>query len=207
MFHPNTAVSAATRFAGDRLGRLAVLVAALAALVLLPALAPSAAHADTPTEQCTFVPWRMCFPDGGAPLERSRDSEVGHGKRIETTATLFRNGQFVADVFGHNNNWFAGLRPRTLVVAVDNRGRSIWVSDVLASQTLCSVWDACASNRRETFLNSFPEAVGHHAADLRIYHADEANYVDLRNRLIDFIKSAGDIAQAVKAELDKLQKT
>jgi hypothetical protein len=70
------------------------------------------------------------------------------------------------------------------------------------------VWDpSCASFRRETFSQLLPEAVGQHAAELQIYHADNANYVDLRNSMIDAIKAAGAIAAEVKAVIGSLQKT
>ena len=46
-------------------------------------------------------------------------------------------------------------------VAVDNQGRAIWVSQVFNSATLCGVMDpSCASQRRETFSQQFPDAVG-----------------------------------------------
>jgi hypothetical protein len=201
-----------TRLAGStpRAAGITFVAAVLSTLALsLAIVAPPDARADHgSTQQCVFIPYKSCYDDGGAPVERSRSDDVGHGKHLETAATLFRDGNLMVDSHAINRNWFGGLRPRTLVVAVDNAGRSIWVSQVFASQTLCSVPDlSCASERRETFSEGFPQAVGHHTADLRIYHADAANYVNLRNAFIDAIKSAGDIAQAVKDELEKLQKS
>lgn len=52
----------------------------------------------------------------------------------------------------------------------------------------------------------FPEAVGQYAERLDVYHADNANFVDLRSATIDGIKAAGDVAQAVKDEWYRLQK-
>jgi len=99
------------------------------------------------------------------------------------------------------------MRPRTLIVAVDGAGRKIWVSQSLNHATLCGVLDpSCASWRRETFMEDWPEVVHNHTARLAIYHADGANYVDLRNRTIDTIKAAKDIAAEVKAVLDQLTK-
>ena len=63
-----------------------------------------------------------------------------------------------------------------------------------------------ASQRRETFSQQFPNAVGHYAAHLDIYHADNPNYVNLRNTIIDGIKATGDIAQEIKDVLGQLQK-
>jgi hypothetical protein len=208
-FNRITLTSGRTVNGDSRLPVVAPLLASLTVLVGISAFAPPAARADHgPTRQCTFFPIKWCHNDGGSPIQRSKADDVGWGKGIETTATLHRDGNLAVDSYGRNSNWFGGLRPRTLVVVVDEGGRAIWVSQVFESRTLCGVLDVtCASNRRETFVEAFPAAVGHHAVDVRIYHADAPNYVDLRNSVIDAIKSAGDIAEAVKAELDKLQKT
>jgi hypothetical protein len=94
--------------------------------------------------------------------------------------------------------------PPRLVVAVDNQGRAIWVSQVFTSATLWGVTDvSCASRRRDTFSENFPEAVGHYTAHMTIYHGD--NYVDLRARLIAAIKATGDVAQEIKDQWNRLQ--
>lgn len=171
------------------------------------ALAPAAAQAyDTPTQQCYFTPYKICANDGGSPVTRKNTQDIGSGKKLETTATQYRNGLLMVDSWAKNSNWFGGMRPKTLVVAVDNRGRAIWVSQVFTSATLCGVMDvSCASQRRETFSEQFPEAVGHYTAHMQIYHADNPNYVDLRARLIAAIKATGDIAQEIKDQWDRLQ--
>jgi hypothetical protein len=183
-------------------------LAALSAVLGAVALAPAAAQAySTPTESCHFTPAKTCVNDGGAPLARAKSEDVGSGKHLTTNATLYRNGLLMVDSFGQNSNWVGGLRPRTMVVAVDDQGRAIWVSNIFASQTLCAVPDfSCASSRRETFSQQLPDAVGHYAADLQIYDGDAANYVDLRNRIIDGIKATGDIAAEIKAVLGQLLK-
>ncbi|WP_028067092.1 hypothetical protein [Solirubrobacter soli] len=178
------------------------------AVVGAVALVPTAAQAySTPTQSCTFTPFKYCYDDGGSPLARTNSQDIGSGKHMTSTATEFRNGLLTVDSYAKNDNWFYGMRPKTLVVAVDNMGRAIWVSQVFNSATVCGVTDpTCASQRRETFTESFPDAVGHYTADLRIYHADSPNYIDLRNRTIDAIKATGDIAQEIKDVLNQLQK-
>jgi hypothetical protein len=183
---------------------LVVGVAAAAALALVPAAAQAQ---DPPTQSCYFVPYKICANDGGAPLNRSNTQDIGSGKKMESRVTQYRNGLMMVDSWAKNTNWFGGMRPKTLVVAVDNQGRAIWVSQVFTSSTLCGVLDvSCASQRRETFSETFPEAIGHYAASLDIYHADNPNYVDLRSRLIDAIKATKDVAQAVKDAWNDLQK-
>jgi hypothetical protein len=187
--------------------RLRTAVAGVAVLGAV-ALVPAAAQAySTPTQSCTFTPYKYCYNDGGSPLARSNSQDIGSGKHMTSDVTEFRNGLLTVDSWSKNDNWFYGMRPKTLVVAVDNMGRAIWVSQVFNSATLCGVADlSCASQRRETFTEQFPDAVGHYAADLRIYHADNPNYVNLRNSIIDGIKAAGDIAQEIKDVLGQLQK-
>jgi hypothetical protein len=184
----------------------AMLTGALVAAAV--ALVPSAAQAYSgPTQSCTFTPFKVCVNDGGSPLTRTNAQDIGAGKHVTSTATQYRNGLLMLDSYSKNDNWWYGMRPKTLVVAVDNQGRAIWVSNVFNSATLCGVADlSCASQRRETFSQQFPGAVGHHTAHLEIYHADNPNYVNLRNSIIDAIKATGDIAQEVKDVLNQLQK-
>jgi hypothetical protein len=178
------------------------------AVVGAVALVPTAAQAyDTPTQSCTFQPVKVCYNDGGSPLTRTNSQDIGAGKHVTSTATEYRNGLLMLDSYSKNDNWWYGMRPKTLVVAVDNQGRAIWVSNVFTSATLCGVADlSCASQRRETFSQQFPDPVGHYTAHLQIYHADNPNYVNLRNTIIDGIKATGDIAQEIKNVLDQLQK-
>ena len=65
---------------------------------------------------------------------------------------------------------------------------------------------ACASYGRVTHVEQFPEAVGQYAERLDIYHGDDPNFVDLRAALIDGIKAAGDVADAVREEWERLQR-
>ena len=135
------------------------------------------------------------------------NESIGYKKTMETSATLYTSGQLAVNNYLKNDNWFYGMRPQTLVVTVDANGNMIWVSDVLQSATVCGVLDpSCASQRRETFFNGSPSAIGQHAHHLDIYHADAPNYRNLRNDLIDIIKSGTDVAQAVRDAWNQLQK-
>jgi hypothetical protein len=138
---------------------------------------------------------------GTAVVQNKRD-EVGYGKFMTTDATLYRNGRIVVDTFCQNGNWTSGLRGKVLVVAVDGRGRAIWVSDVIQCPTCCSVPDfSCSSNRRTNVLEEWPEVVAEYTTRLDIYQADDPNYVDLRQKFIDGIKALGDIADALKQQI------
>jgi hypothetical protein len=135
-------------------------------------------------------------------------TEVGWGKRMDTTAVLYRNGTLTVQSYQKNDNWFGGLRGRILVVCIDEHGNSIWISDVLSCPTRCSIPDVgCASYGTSSFVNNFPEAVGKHTTRLDILQADNANYVELRNQFIDAIKALGSIAQEVISQFGKLVKS
>jgi hypothetical protein len=133
-------------------------------------------------------------------------SEVGWGKRMESTATLYRDGTLVLNSMTKNDSWVAGLRGRTLIIVRDDGGRAIWVSQIFEDPTRCSVPDvSCASWGRYTFVQHLPAAVGIHAAGLDVYHGDEPVYADLRARIIEMIKTAVEIADAVKAVVGELE--
>jgi hypothetical protein len=135
------------------------------------------------------------------------NEEVGWGKRMDTTATLYRDGRLVVDSYTRNDNWTGALRGRTFVVVADAQGRSIWASRIFEDPTRCSILDpGCASYGRVTHIELFPEAVGQYVEQLDIYHADDANFVDLRAALIDAIKATGDVADAVREEWEQLQR-
>ncbi len=187
--------------------RIKTLVAAVATLGAM-ALVPSAAQAyDTPTRQCSYLPYKFCFNDNGAPISRSKEEDLGANKWLTTKPTLYRNGLMTLDSYAQNRSPFWGMRPKTFIVAVDEKGRAIWVSKVFENRTLCGVFDlSCASFRRENFVEQFPASVAHYATDLQIYHADTPSYADLRAAMLNAIKSTGDIVQAVKDDIvSKLQ--
>lgn len=143
----------------------------------------------------------------GREIRHTEVAEVGWGKRMETTAILYRNGQLSVDSYQKNDNWFGGLRGQILVLCIDAASNNIWISDVLACPTRCSIPDvSCASYGRTSFANQFPEQVGRFTARLDILQADNPNYVDLRNAFIDAIKAVGDVAAEVKAVWNQLTK-
>jgi hypothetical protein len=144
---------------------------------------------------------------GPQPIRRQELTEVGWGKKMDTTAILYKNGTLTVESFQKNDNWFGGLRGRILVLCTDANGNNISISDVLECATRCAVPDfSCASYGTTNFVNNFPEAVGKHATSLDILQADNPNYVDLRNAFIDAIKAIGSIAQEVKDQFDALIK-
>lgn len=139
------------------------------------------------------------------PVTAFEAESVGYRKRMETSATLYRNGQLALDVFSRNDNWTGGLRGRVLVLVVDASGRAIYVSKDWQCTTRCSIWDpSCASYGRQTFTEKFPDAIGQYAAKLDIYQADTPSFTDLRAQLIAVIKGATDVAQAVKDAIAQL---
>jgi hypothetical protein len=141
-------------------------------------------------------------------IRASKKEDVGHGKRMETQATLFRDGRLAVDSYTANNSWIGGLRGHIVVLTIDAVGRAIWVSQDFACATRCSVPDvSCASYGRQSFFEQFPAVVGQYAERLEIYHADAPSFVDLRNALIDGIKAVGDVAQGLKDEWERLQKS
>jgi hypothetical protein len=143
----------------------------------------------------------------GQEVRHTEVAEVGWGKRMETTAILYRNGMLTVDSYQKNDNWFGGLRGRILVVCIDAQSNNIWVSDVFTCPTRCSVPDpSCASYGRANFVNGFPEPVGRFTERLDILQADNPNYLDLRNVFIDAIKGIGAVAAEVKAVWDQLAK-
>jgi hypothetical protein len=143
-----------------------------------------------------------------ATVTGTNNEDVGYQKHMQTSATEYTNGALFVNNYLKNDNWWYGMRPQTLVVTVDANGNAIWVSKVFQSATVCGVFDpTCASQRRETFSDSAPPAIGQYAHHLDIYHADSPNYRNLRNDLIDIIKSGTDVAQAVKDAWNQLNKS
>ena len=142
-----------------------------------------------------------------AAVTGTLNDDVGYQKHMQTTVNESTNGLLMVNNYLKNDNWWYGMRPQTLVVTYDGYGRAIWVSKVFQSATVCGVLDpTCASQRRETFSDKAPDVIGVHARSVQIYHADMPNYRNLRNDLIDFIKSGTDVAQAIKDAWTQLNK-
>jgi hypothetical protein len=146
----------------------------------------------------------LAIPVGNVVVGRLAQ-EVGWGKKMDTTAVLYRDGRLAVSSYQKNDNWTGGLRGRILVVCVDGGGRAHWVSDVINCPTRCSIPDfSCASYGRSFHLQGFPEPVGRLTHRLDIYQADNPNFVDLRAQIIKVIKSVKDIAQEIKDLLNIL---
>lgn len=137
----------------------------------------------------------------------NKSEQVGYAKRIRTNGSLSRNGFLSADVYTENKNWSTGLRGRVLVVVFDRHNNMIWVSKEFAAATRCSVPDpSCASSGQETWTESFPDVIGKYADHVELHQADTPSFKNVRDQIIDAIKAAGDIAEAVKAVLGTLTK-
>jgi len=143
-------------------------------------------------------------PPTTLPIRRSTGLvNVAWGKSMSTDATLYRDGRLIATTYTKNDNWWAGLRGRILIVAVDTAGRAIWVSPDFQCTTRCAVPDmSCASYGTDLFSDSFPEAFGRYASYMDIYQAEIPSFSDLRQRTIDGIKALKDIVD-VAADLKK----
>lgn len=110
---------------------------------------------------------------------------VGYERTMTTEGKLYRNGQMMCTVYTKNNNWIGGLRGKVLLVAIDDAGRSIWVSKELKATTRCSIPDvSCASYGQDIFSEKFPDAIGQHAVRVDVYQADTPSFVDMRKQLI-----------------------
>jgi len=97
------------------------------------------------------------------------------------------------------------MRCHTLVVVQDAAGRAIWVSNDFQDPTRCSLFDpSCASDGVTTYTQQLPEPVGRFATSMDVLVADEASFVDLRQRFIDVIKATAEIAQEIKDVYDQL---
>jgi hypothetical protein len=139
-------------------------------------------------------------PGNQQPITRTETAEVGWGKQMATTATLYRNGALSVESQQRNDNWFGGLRGRILVTCIDDQARLIWVSQVFECPTRCSVPDpSCASYGTSFFQQQLPVEVGQYTASLDILQADNPNYVDMRAQLVEWVKTAQDIAPAIIA--------
>ena len=133
-------------------------------------------------------------------------TDLGAGKHHTASATQYSNGLVTVDSWSKNDNWFYGMRPKTLVISVDARNNAIWVTNSFNSPTVCGVMDpSCASQRRDFFSEQEPAAIGRNTVRLDVMHADTASYADVRAPLIATIKAGVDVAQEVKDAWNQLQ--
>jgi hypothetical protein len=143
--------------------------------------------------------------DRNAPLTVSKDERVGDEKRLSTTATLYRDGLLVLDVFSKCTHPFEPLRGDVAVVAVNAAGRAHWVSEILECTTAAGIFDpSYPSQSRETFSRRVPEAVARRTARLEIFQGNRQGLTEFRARLIDGIKEGVGIDDAVVQELRAL---
>jgi hypothetical protein len=71
---------------------------------------------------------------------------------------------------------------------------------------VCGIFNEwCGSSDWRNFEERFPDAIGHYAADIRIYHADDADYRDLRAAIIDRIRADVSLAPEVRLVVPTLR--
>lgn len=141
--------------------------------------------------------------DRYAPLTTSKDESVGDGKRLSTTATLYRDGLLVLDVFSRCTHPFEPLQGDVAIVAVNAAGRAHWVSEIVECSTAAGAFDPShPSQWRESFSRRFPEPVARGTARLEILQANRPGLTEFRARLVDGIKEgvgiADDVAEALR---------
>lgn len=167
-----------------------------------------------PSNKAVWAHNRYVLPAPAAPaapavhpdVKASKAEDVGWGKRMETEATLYRNGQLAINCYTANNNWWTGLRGQVMILVIDAAYQAIWVSQIFHCTVRCSIPDvSCASFGRDMFSDAFPAAIGQYAERLEIYHADGPSPKNLRDSLITTIKAGGAVAKAVMDEWKNLQ--
>ncbi len=108
------------------------------------------------------------------PLRAQKQDVVGYKKTVATTATLYRDGTLMVDAVTDCNNSFHGLRGRITVLALDQGGRAVGVSQEMRCTTRGGLLDVfTCSSGRDTFTHKFPESVGQEAVTLEIFHGDD----------------------------------
>ncbi len=141
----------------------------------------------------------------GEPTRAFEREEIGFKKYMETEAKLYSGGLLAVSTKTQNRNWTGGLRGRVLVVCYDSEGHGVWVSRQFVCTTRCSVPDvSCASDGTDTFFEQFPGVIGKYATRLDIYQSDAPDLKPFRDRLIEDIKAAGDVAQEIKDQWHRL---
>lgn len=164
-------------------------------LVLYKAGQPSVASALWSTNTVYSTP--------PAEIHYHEEQEVGALKWITTDTTLYRDGTLGIDAFARCSNLFSGLRPHILVVFYDSSRRAIWVSNEYIMATCCSLFDvSCASWRRQTFLEKYPEVVGRYTEGIDVYHADGESFVNLRDQFLRAIRESKEVADEIKAAIN-----
>jgi hypothetical protein len=140
-----------------------------------------------------------------APVETSREEEVGNDKRMRTNAILYRDGRLGVSAYTESQHPTEGLRGRLFIVAVDDRGRSHYVSEEFVCTTRGSTFDFFTPSRgTDAFFQNFPEPVGRLSQRLDIYHGT-GPLGDPLAGVKNFLKGAQDVYDEIKPFLEQLQ--
>lgn len=98
------------------------------------------------------------------PIEALKKEEVASDKYMTTTATLYRNGKLIVQVYTDNDNFWHALRGRVVVVVRDKDGHAIGGTAELSCsfRGSSSGWES--SSGTDTFSLQLPEDVARRAA-------------------------------------------
>jgi hypothetical protein len=142
--------------------------------------------------------------DWGGPVQASREEEVGNQKRMRTSATLYRSGGLAVSAYTESRHPTEGLRGRLFIVAVDDRGRSHWVSEEFVCTTRGSTFDFFTPSRgTDAFYQNFPEPVGRLSQRLDIFHST-GPLGDPLAGVKNFIRGAQDVYEEIRPFLEQL---
>ena len=107
------------------------------------------------------------------PIRVSRTASVGSDKSMTTTATLYRNGKLIVEVYTDCDDFWHGLRGRVLVVVRDGDGEASGATDLLRCATRGGKLDpSTPSSGTDIFHLQLPENVARKAVTLDIYQAN-----------------------------------
>ena len=118
------------------------------------------------------------------PIRVSQTRSVGSDKSMTTTATLYRNGKLIVEVYTDCDDFWHGLRGRVLVVVRDGDGEASGATDLLRCATRGGKLDpSTPSSGTDIFHLQLPENVARKAVTLDIYQADGGTFHGLRKQI------------------------
>ncbi|PPQ99267.1 hypothetical protein CVT24_009312 [Panaeolus cyanescens] len=133
-----------------------------------------------------------------APIRVTKEDNVGSRKTMTTSATLYRDGKLVVDVYTRTRKNNEGLRGRVLVVVVDVNGNAVGISNELRCTTRGGVWDPFTpSSGHDQFHLQLPADVGRAAFSLDIYQTDNVTLGGTVDRVIKNVNGVVAVATAL----------
>lgn len=106
-------------------------------------------------------------------VKASKEDAVKDHRYMRSDVTLYRNGKLVIQTRSWSRKSTGGLKGQTVfVVAVDDKGNAIWVSQVHKLRTVGGRKDpTTASDRTDTNSETWPEVIARHTKSIDIYHS------------------------------------